>query len=205
MEFNNLSTYVVETIKKKIYSGELMQGQHINVSSIAQELGLSKAPVREAINQMAANNGLIEIKPRRGAFVISFKKEDAYDHYALRAALESYATRSLAGLPQEKVERICRCFDTETISFTEQENGHLEIIKATNNKLLLNTYLSLYDRAALLGSMTARAPERKVQALEEHREIKKLLEQGDFFRASMVIERHIIQLADVYINYMGLE
>ncbi len=94
-------------IQQKIMRGELPPGSAVSEIALAQELGSSRTPVREALGQLAAE-GLLEQTQNRGAVVIQLKRQDIIDLYELREALEVYAIGKVAsrGNSDHQLERL---------------------------------------------------------------------------------------------------
>src|SRR3954462_3124952 len=84
-----------ERIREQILSGGFRQGEHLVEAKIAEQLAISRGPVREAFKLVRAE-GLLEEEPRRGTFVVSMSSDAVRDIYGLRAALEGRAARTLA-------------------------------------------------------------------------------------------------------------
>ena len=82
-------------IQQKIARGELPPGSAVSEIPLAQELGSSRTPVREALGQLVAE-GLLEQTPNRGAVVVQLGRQDIIDLYELREALEVYAVGKAA-------------------------------------------------------------------------------------------------------------
>lgn len=82
-------------IQQKIASGELKPDAPVSEQLLAQELGMSRTPIREAIGQLAAE-GLLEQTPNRGTLVVQLTRQDIIDLYELREALEVYSARKAA-------------------------------------------------------------------------------------------------------------
>lgn len=90
-------------IQQKIARGELRPGANVSEVALAQELGSSRTPIREALGQLVAE-GFLEQTPNRGAVVVQLKRQDIVDLYELREALEVYAVGKAArraSSPQE--------------------------------------------------------------------------------------------------------
>ena len=90
-------------IQRKIARGELAPGSAVSEIPLAQELGSSRTPIREALGQLVAE-GLLEQTPNRGAVVVQLGRQDIIDLYELREALEVYAVGKVAArtnTPQE--------------------------------------------------------------------------------------------------------
>ncbi len=84
-----------QLIQHKIMRGELSPGSAVSEIPLAQELGSSRTPVREALGQLVAE-GLLEQTPHRGAVVVQLGRQDIIDLYELREALEVYAVGKAA-------------------------------------------------------------------------------------------------------------
>src|SRR5712692_2244847 len=84
-----------ELLRQEILSGRFRQGEHLVETKIAEQLRVSRGPVREAFKLLRAE-GLVEEEPRRGTFVVSLSARDATEIYELRAAIEGRAAHLLA-------------------------------------------------------------------------------------------------------------
>jgi len=94
----SLAEDAADRIREQILSGGFSQGEHLVEAKIAEQLAISRGPVREAFKLLRAE-GLLKEEPRRGTFVVSMSADDVRDIYGLRAALESRAARTLARDP----------------------------------------------------------------------------------------------------------
>src|SRR6202043_1796297 len=91
----SLAEDAVELLRHEILSGRFRQGEHLVETKIAQQLRVSRGPVREAFKLLRAE-GLVKEEPRRGMFVVSLSARDAREIYELRAAIEGRAAQLLA-------------------------------------------------------------------------------------------------------------
>jgi GntR family transcriptional regulator of gluconate operon len=91
----SLTEDAADRIREQILSGGFRQGEHLVEARIADQLNVSRGPVREAFKLLRAE-GLLEEEPRRGTFVVSLSPEDVREIYGLRAAIEGRAARLLA-------------------------------------------------------------------------------------------------------------
>src|SRR5689334_20370456 len=91
-ERKSLGQEVAALIKQAIAEGALAPGERIVESKLAQELGLSLTPVREAVRELVGE-GILTISPNRGPSVRVLSPEDAFELYSLRAMLEGLAIR----------------------------------------------------------------------------------------------------------------
>lgn len=95
MDHPNLSTRAYEVIKRKIVNGEITPGTKLQEDRLAEELGISRTPIREALSRLA-QEGLVEIIPRRGTYVVEFSLFDIVHLLEIREALEGMAARLAA-------------------------------------------------------------------------------------------------------------
>jgi DNA-binding GntR family transcriptional regulator len=90
-----LSENVVGAIRQAIFDGELELGQRLVETELAEQLGVSRGPIREAL-RLLANEGLVVINVHRGTFVAKPTPNDVEELYTLRQVLETLALRRVA-------------------------------------------------------------------------------------------------------------
>jgi DNA-binding GntR family transcriptional regulator len=193
-----LSDRVKDYIIEAVLSGELKPGDRIVESSMARELGVSQAPVREAIRDLVLL-GFLESEPYKGTSVRSFSYEELWETYTVRAALESLAARlaavnrtdedmdELQGILDEMMEA-ARWQDRDRL--VELDNRfHETILKISRNKTLYQLWKTLqfgtwsivtyrkssYDPAylaarhvELLSALRSGDPEKAAHAMQHH-------------------------------------
>jgi DNA-binding GntR family transcriptional regulator len=91
----SLAEDAADRIREQILGGGFKQGEHLVEAKIAEQLNISRGPVREAFKLLRAE-GLLNEEPRRGTFVVSLTSQDVREIYGLRAALEAHAGRMIA-------------------------------------------------------------------------------------------------------------
>jgi DNA-binding GntR family transcriptional regulator len=111
---------VAELLRQRIFARELEPGSWIDELRIAEALGISRTPLREALKVLAAE-GLVTMKVRRGAYVTEVSEKDLRDVYHLLALLESDAARVVAQRASEA-------------QLTQIQTLHLDLEKAMNNR-----------------------------------------------------------------------
>src|SRR5258708_25458577 len=89
-KYPNLTELAYLQIKRYILEGSFSEGKKLTEDALAAQLGISKSPVREALNRLESE-GLVSIEPRRGAYVRKFSLEEACEIYGLRELLETHA------------------------------------------------------------------------------------------------------------------
>ncbi len=119
---DTLAEKTYQQLRRKVLRGELQPGDQLVNRTLAEEMGVSLAPVREAIHRLATE-GLVQHVPGAGAFVPKLTRQDLEELYVLREALESCAAgeaaRQIGGAELDELDAICR--DAEAI--TEEIRG----------------------------------------------------------------------------------
>src|SRR5690349_16822452 len=90
---SNLTTLAYNSIKEYILDGRLDDDSRLTEEFLSTQLGISKSPIREALNRLEAE-GLIRIEPRKGAYLRRLSVEEVGELYDLREALETHAVRT---------------------------------------------------------------------------------------------------------------
>jgi DNA-binding FadR family transcriptional regulator len=105
---NTLTNEIADIVRERILKGEYEIGEKIKESSIAQELNVSRTPIREAF-RMLEEEGLLDYLPNRGCYAKGFTKRDVSDIYTVREALEEIAmTWACERITDEEIERLSR-------------------------------------------------------------------------------------------------
>lgn len=200
-----LFALVQETLRKRILSGAYAQGERLVEGDLAEEMGVSRIPVREALRALAAA-GLVRIEPRRGASVASLSPEHARDIVEVRATLEALNARLAAQPrnPQQVVDmdRAIRdgahaCEHGDTAALVEQNRQFHELLGGVStNAVLQDLMRSLRDRTALLFAPSNMR--RAKQNWDEHAQILNAVIAGNGELASLLATQHVHNAARAY-------
>ena len=188
---------VAERLRQRIYQRELEPGSWIDEMRIAEEYGISRTPMREALKVLAAE-GLVTMKVRRGAYVTEVSEKDLRDVYHLLALLESdaaavvaeRATREQREALQALHQELERSQDQREQFFAVNERFHLLLLEMADNKWRsqmvadLRKVMKLHRHASLF--KTGRIGE----SLAEHRAILAALLSGDAELARTRMREH---------------
>jgi DNA-binding GntR family transcriptional regulator len=187
-------------LREEILANRLPAGTELQETALAAELGVSRGPIREAIGRLAAE-GLVVVRPRRGAVVRSLTKDEFIEAYEVREALEAMAARlATARLGQAglaRLEELTRAMeqhadrDEVDAFFDANAEFHASLVDAAGNGRLKEMHAQLvgqmnrYQRRslALRGSLR--------QSVAEHRTILEALAAGDPERAARVTAEHV--------------
>ncbi|HIE27404.1 TPA: GntR family transcriptional regulator [Candidatus Poribacteria bacterium] len=208
---STLADQVLNQLKRKIINQELKPGSRLIISRIAEELGTSLTPVREAMTRLI-EEGLVEMVPHKGAYVAKPTRKEFEDLFAVRQALESLAVRlaapKLSVTDFEKLDEIVE-FGEKNLSTGDLESWlrsdeklHDFIIRKSSNEVLIQIFSSIWDRIHTFRLLTARFPDRKTKssvnevnrikrASLEHRNIVSALKERDVFSAEKLVMEHI--------------
>lgn len=182
---------------EEIRRGDLLPGQRLREIEIADRLGISRTPVREAIRQLE-NDGLIVHLPRQGATVRALDYAEIMELYDMRTVLEGtaarLAARSASDVELAELRAINR--DLERTghgrdAFELNRQFHLTLLDAARNRFLVKATSALQKTMLILGPTTLIEPERAGEAVAEHERILDALDQRDGARAEAEMRAHI--------------
>ncbi len=197
---SSLASAAQQEIERAILRGDLAPGAKLNEAALAERLGVSRGPVREAF-RMLEQAGLLRQEKNRGAFVRHIALDEAMEIYELRAMMEEAVGRKLAHeiTPEQlkaaralvtSMERAVKANDTDTYHLLNLEFHDTLVAFAANRKLtaiyrLLINQLWLFRRLNL-----ADARVLPISA-SEHGGIVKAIESGDSERAARAMREHV--------------
>ena len=158
---------VAADLRDAILSGRLRAGERVSDARIAAEMGISRAPVREAIRQLAAR-GLVKEEPRRGAFVARLTRTGAHNVYDCRRALEGLAVRRIAtdSAPPEHVGRLRALVEEmerasgrkDLLAMADADHRfHRTLCELTGNEWLVRLYPQIADQNRLMQALDTAA------------------------------------------------
>jgi DNA-binding GntR family transcriptional regulator len=180
--------YVLESLRGGIVTGELRPGAPIRQDAVAERLGVSRVPVREAL-KILEGEGQVVYLPRRGYVVAELSIADLVEVYRIREMLESEAARLAVGrLTEADLERIGAAqADVETastrgdlIAMTEANRRfHFAILGPCGMPRLLRIVRNLWDSTDAYRSVYYNATGNRARVEAEHRDIVAAVRRGD--------------------------
>ena len=200
-QYRTIQEIVYDSIKDGILKGVYAPGQRLITSELAIELGVSRMPVREALQRLEASTGLVKLIPRKGAVVNDFSSATELEEiYNLRAILEGYAVRlACDNLTEENIntlesinEKILELEGTTDEEYFQELNWkyHSIIWKAAHSPRLTRILVSLYDSSRGYRYISLKLPGRLDTIVGEHREIIETLRKRDALLAEKVMKSH---------------
>lgn len=174
---------VAELLRQRIYSRELAPGSWIDEMKMAEEFGISRTPLREAL-KVLASEGLVTMKVRRGAYVTEVSEKDLRDVYHLLSLLESDATASVAAqasatdiaqLQALHLDLVAAAGDPD-LFFAVNEQYHLKILALCGNRALSQVVSDLRKLMKLNRHQSLFKTGRIEDSLQEHHTIMQAIE-----------------------------
>ena len=194
-----LSDRVKDYIVEAVLSGELKPGDRIVESVLARDLGVSQAPVREALRDLVLL-GFLESEPYKGTSVRSFTYEELWETYTVRAALESLAARLAAThLNEDDVDELQAILDEMMEAAHQQDvdlllmldnRFHETIIKISRNKTLYQLWKTLQFGTWSIVTYRKFSYDPAYLAAR-HKELLDALQTGDPEKAAHAMKHHI--------------
>ncbi len=192
---------VAERLRQRIFAHELTPGTWIDEQKLAEEYGISRTPLREAL-KVLASEGLVELKPRRGCYVTEISRQDLDDIFPLMAMLEGRCAaeaidrakaadiKTLKAI-HERLESAAR--DGRIDAFFEaNQEFHRKIQELSGNRWLLSVIQDLRKVLKLSRLHSLSLEGRLQQSLDEHRQIMAALEAGEGGRAEKLMHEHLL-------------
>lgn len=209
-KYPNLTELAYLHIKRSILEGALGEGTRLTEENLAAQLGISKSPVREALNRLESD-GLVTIEPRRGAYVRKLTLQEACELYELREVLEVHAV-GLAKITPEFLYELAANIDRmksglakrNTIAYVEEDiRFHNLIAAASGNQELRRVLENISQKTALFRSRTYRLV--ATTSPDCHDKIYEALNEGDRDLAQRAMREHILFFRDTLLKALEAE
>jgi DNA-binding GntR family transcriptional regulator len=211
--YNTLQSQAYQYLKKRIFSRLLTKGKLYSETQIAKEIGLSRTPLRGALQQLQRDK-LVEILPNRGFKIWEMSEKDITETYQVRAAIEGYAVIQIARAQQsesgKKVITVLRKIHISQMAllkeplnidlFTKTDQRFQEMmVNNLHNQSLSELFNSVYYRIQAICISTFQVPNRPKDALKEHAAIIEALSNGEEHLAYTAILDHLENVKNVMI------
>ncbi len=185
---------VYAAIKADLLSLKLRPGSMIQEELLAQQLGVSRTPVREALHRLG-QEGLVRTLPKKGTIVVDISLDDVREIFQVRLAVEPLAARLAAeAMPQEEVSRLRQLHTSprgSTDDFpTDDRELHRSVARHCGNQRLGSFLESLMDDTTRILHMSN--PDTLALGHQHHLQILQALERRDGATAEQVMREHIL-------------
>jgi DNA-binding GntR family transcriptional regulator len=203
----SLAETVLDRLRADIVRGALGLGELLSERVLAEKLGVSKTPVREALAQLR-QEGLVRIVPQRGAYVFSLSAPEVIAICEFRQTLEAAALRmSLTRSPERLMAALgaavadmdaARARNARTDYLDADTAFHEAFFACCGNAYLSETYALNVGKIAALRTHLAVKPEHTDKSYAEHRKMHNLLRDGQLDAALSVLDTHIARTKTTY-------
>lgn len=201
-----------QVLREAIISGQLAPGERLVEAKLAQEMGISRNPVREALRRLE-DEGLARRMPRGGMAVAEVDLRDVAEVYAVRSVLEGLAARLAAGrLQAEHRERMARSIQEGEearrrgdLDLLVQASRvfHDTILEAAGNARLTSLMHVLDHHISRFRRLSLQAEGSPAEVLEEHRHILEALERGDGPQVEGLMRQHLERSGRQILRFLG--
>jgi DNA-binding GntR family transcriptional regulator len=196
----SLTEIVAESLRDWVISGDMDLGSQLSEARIAQDLSVSRTPVREAINRLEME-GLLTVEPQRGTFVFSLEPDELAKLCDARLSLESAAlgfamqvdAPRLADRLSACVEQMsrARASDDVPLYLRLDSEFHQILMDCSDNRFLNDAYQTIAQKMAALRNRLGRHPDHMAKSYREHQEICGAIARGDEATAQSILRAHI--------------
>jgi DNA-binding GntR family transcriptional regulator len=202
-------------LRRRILAGEMPAGAHLGEAELAGSLGVSRTPVREALQRLNAD-GLVDLLPHRGAQTISWTPAELANVFELRALLEPFgAARAASRRPGEaELATLATLCDQMEAAAAEADFSrvaelntalHGRILAASGNSRLTDAVKAIVLVPVVIGTFARYDADALQRSMRHHRELVAALCAGDPAWAESVMRAHIRAAANFVLGQIRLE
>jgi DNA-binding GntR family transcriptional regulator len=197
----NRSAELREDIEEMIAMGQLLPGQHLDETELAERFGVSRTPIREALQQLASM-GVVVIRPRRGAIVADLGPQQLVEMFEVMSELEAtcarLAARRMTSEEQftlQAAHQACKdACDAQAPDeyYYKNEAFHEAIYAGSHNQFLIEQARSLYRRLRPYRRLQLRVRNRLAKSYAEHDGVVQAILEGDGEKAAHLLREHVM-------------
>jgi len=202
LQNSSLAAVVQQEIERAILMGDYQPGAKLNEAALAERLGVSRGPVREAF-RMLDEAGLVRTEKNRGVYVRDIPITEALEIFDLRAAMDEWVGKKLAAcITAEQLKEIKALVAEMELAVKVQDahqyhvlnlKFHDRMVDATGNRKLADTYRKLIKELSLFRRQNLADGVLMKKFLAEHKQIVKAIASGDAAAAGQAMFDHVMQ------------
>lgn len=209
IDTKSLRERVLDTLREAIVTGDLKPGQPLHENDLALQLGVSRAPLREAF-QILSREGLVETVPYKGAFVTPLTRQGVEELYSLRCALEQFALQRIIATDPDAAAAALRQIFADMLAAAE--NGDLKsvnlidrrfhdtLIELSRHQLLAQSWSMVTLRVRQVMALRNRRNSDLTQIAYNHVPIIDAIAAKDEARARSLIQAHVESSRDLLVE-----
>jgi len=207
----NQALRLKQLLEEAIVSGTYPPGAHLDELGLAEKFGVSRTPIREALAQLGAE-GLVEMRPRRGAFISTPSPRRLFEMFETMAELEAscgrFAARRLTAEDEAALSaahkgciEAARAQDPDAY-YAENRFFHEAIYRASRNGFLAEQAFALHKRLSPYRRLQLRARHRLAASLAEHESVLEALRAGDAEQSAARLRAHTLVQGERFSDMM---
>ena len=203
-EYRSIQDIVFTTLRDEILRQKLNPGDILNTVELSERLGVSRTPIREALNRLISI-GLVEEAPHRSACVKKLSVDQIIEIYYIRAALSGIAARLAArNLTEAEINQLFKLCDRMDADIEHGQSKamlednlkfHSIIYKATKSRRLEELALQYHSQSEQYQALGLELPGRYAEICAEHRDLANALAAGDKEGAEFCARQHLFNTA----------
>ncbi len=202
----NLREQIYQILYDLILERSILPGEKILEEDLAKKIGVSRTPIRECLCRLE-NEGLVEIIPRRGAFLKKYSRKKVQEIFEMREVLEGLVARLVASVSNDDtIQRIKNILD-RVYQLPDQEEYlseftragvefHAFLLESCNNEMLQNAMAVINAHLRITRPLTVVIPGRARLTVEEHYHILEALEMQDPEVAEKRMREHVVSVRE---------
>ncbi|MDR1159944.1 MAG: GntR family transcriptional regulator [Syntrophomonadaceae bacterium] len=198
--YKPLRELVLDALRTAIINGDLRPRERLMEIQLAEELGVSRTPIREALRKLELE-GFVVIMPRKGAYVADMSLKDIINAFEIRAALEGLAAALAAErITEEEIEHMEKLLAEKNEAVNKMDVSrvisvdtrfHDALYTASRNEKLLGIVNNLRDQIQRFRTTSLAYPGRMQQSLQEHRAIVEAIQSRDSTLSRQSAQEHV--------------
>jgi len=207
---------VTEFIRDSIIERKISFNEKVSMRKIAEEISISRTPIREAIRKLETE-GLLELLPRRGFMVKAYRTKEIREIYEVREILEIKIIKTACEDVDNKMIKKLRMINKKLSKLFEEEKKdvlkikklnedfHFLIYKASGNEIICEIVKNLWHKISGLFIQLFTTKEQGMNTYKEHEEIIDALEKKDKKKAEKCLRKHLKLNEDILLKYSKLK
>ena len=209
-----LSEDIADSIKAAIIKGKFKPGEKISEGDLAESMGISRTPLREAFRKLE-NEGFIEIIPRKGAVVTGISLREVNDLYEIKSTLEGLAARlASANMKDKDIKKLEKINDElkDHIDRNDLEafyrahtKFHEVFVKLSENRRLIRMISNLNDHFKRFGIVSMTLPGQYESAIKQHEGIIRAFKSGDEKVVEEKVRTNVMTGGKVLVGHLANE
>lgn len=202
----NIGLAVYDKLRAKAIGHEFLPGERLNEVELAREFGVSRTPLREALNRLTTE-GFLRSIPGKGFFFRELDPKEIFDLYETRAAIEVAAVRlAVQRATTEQVNALAKMVDEAALDdcevadlIEEDETFHTRLVALAGNSEMSRLLLNINARIQFVRWINSDKPSKRA-AHKDHKAIVQALRQRDSETCSALLQKHISRRLDEIIE-----